>query len=118
MCSGVSVQGPQGGTALPSPEDSRRGETRQVSVIMATTFPHIFLPWKIPNRTTIQCQVENFCVLSVCFQGQCRHRSCTGQVQAGAGLPPGQPEEGADEGGIAGAHIGAKGQFGFLSPVF
>lgn len=30
MRSGVSVQGPQGGTALSGPEDSCRGETRQV----------------------------------------------------------------------------------------
>ena len=32
MRTGVSVQGPEGGTALSSTEDSRRGETRQVSL--------------------------------------------------------------------------------------
>lgn len=32
MRSGVPVQGPEGGTALSGPEDTRRGETRQVSL--------------------------------------------------------------------------------------
>ena len=54
-------------------------------------------------------------VSHVCFQGQCRHSSRARQGHAGAGRPPGQSEEGADEGGLSGAHFGAKGQSEYLS---
>lgn len=47
----------------------------------------------------------------VCFQGQFRDRSGASKSQAGAGRLPGQSEEGADESGLSGAHIGAKGQW-------
>lgn len=53
-----------------------------------------------------------------CFQGQCRDCSGPGQVQAGAGCLPGQFEEGADEGGLAWAHPGAKGEPDFPANIF
>ncbi len=53
--------------------------------------------------------------LLVCFQGQCRDCSGAGQGQAGAGRLPGQFEEGADEGGLSGAHVGTKGQSEILT---
>lgn len=49
------------------------------------------------------------------FQGQFRDSSGAGQGQAGAGCLPGQCAEGADEGGLSGAHFGAKGQSEFLT---
>lgn len=43
------------------------------------------------------------------FQGQFRNSPGAGQGQTGAGRLPGQFKEGADEGGLPGAHAGAEG---------
>lgn len=48
----------------------------------------------------------------VCFQGQFGDSSGAIEGQTGAGRLPGQYKEGADEGGVSGAHFGAKGESG------
>lgn len=60
MRSGVSVQGPQGGTALSSPEDSCRGETRQVSLhslIIFCLFHHDSVI--VPKGKTQPCTTQH-----------------------------------------------------------
>lgn len=51
------------------------------------------------------------------FQGQFRNSPGAGQGQAGAGRLPGQFKEGADEGGLPGAHAGAEGRSTLLFAV-
>lgn len=59
-------------------------------------------------------QGDCHCIACV-SQGQFGDRSGASEGQAGAGRLPGQREEGADEGGLSGAHFGTKGQSGLLT---